>query len=208
MATYTIEELKQAVHNVAPNVSNAAIALAVAISLTENPTMEATKNSPPNRDGSIDRGPFQINSRAHPEVSDACAHSLPCAAAAAFKISRGFKDFHPWTTFTSGAYKRNWARAVKAVPGAASDATKGAGVLGTGVGPDVAPGAADAAAGAIGSALSVPGQFLKLIADPRTWLRLVEMVLGVALLLMGLRSFTGGAIDPVGLAARTAAKVA
>lgn len=70
-----------------------------------------------------------------------------------------------------------------------------------------AAGAVDAAAGAVSTAVSVPAKFLHLITDPRTWLRLVEIVLGVALLLMGLRSFTGGAIDPVGLAARTAAKV-
>lgn len=207
MAAYTIEELKGAVHNVAPNVSNAAIALAVAISLTENPSMDPTVNSPPNRDGSIDRGPFQINSKAHPEVSDACAHSLPCAAREAFRISSGFKNFHPWTTYTSGAYRKNWARAVKAVPGAASDSTQGAGVLGTGVGPDLAPGAADAAANAIGGALSIPGKFYDLITSPQTWIRLVEMVGGIALLLMGLKALTGGAVDPVGFAARTASMV-
>jgi hypothetical protein len=65
-----------------------------------------------------------------------------------------------------------------------------------------------AAAGAVGSALTVPAKFLGLITNPQTWLRLVEIVLGVALLLMGLKSFTGGAVDPVGLATKVAARTA
>ena len=64
------------------------------------------------------------------------------------------------------------------------------------------------AASALGDAAAIPGKFLGLITNPQTWLRLVEIVMGVALLLMGLRSFTGGAVDPVGLAARTARTVA
>jgi hypothetical protein len=58
------------------------------------------------------------------------------------------------------------------------------------------------------SALSVPEQFLNLIRNPQTWLRLVEMIVGAALLLMGLKTFSGGAVDPVGVVARGAAAVA
>jgi hypothetical protein len=50
--------------------------------------------------------------------------------------------------------------------------------------------------------------FLNLVTNPQTWLRLVEMIVGAALLLMGLKSFTGGAVDPVGVVARGAAAVA
>jgi hypothetical protein len=55
-------------------------------------------------------------------------------------------------------------------------------------------------------AAKVPGEFLNLIKNPQNWLRLIEMALGLALLLMGLKSFTGGAIDPVGAATRVAAR--
>jgi hypothetical protein len=40
--------------------------------------------------------------------------------------------------------------------------------------------------------------FLNLLTNPQTWLRLVEIVMGAALLLMGLKSFSGGAVDPLG----------
>lgn len=59
-----------------------------------------------NTDGSIDRGLFQINNRAHPEVSDSCAFNLQCAAQAAFKISNGGTDFSQWSTYTGGQYKQ------------------------------------------------------------------------------------------------------
>jgi hypothetical protein len=67
----------------------------------------------------------------------------------------------------------------------------------------IARGVQDAA-----GALSIPGKFYGLITNPRTWLRLAEMILGIALLLMGLKSFTGGAVDPVGLATKVAARAA
>jgi soluble lytic murein transglycosylase-like protein len=71
---------------------------------------------------------------------------------------------------------------------------------------DATVGAAKKAAGAIEDAAQVPGKFLNLLTNPQTWLRLVEILIGVALLLMGLKSFTGGAIDPVGVVAHGAAR--
>jgi hypothetical protein len=62
------------------------------------------------------------------------------------------------------------------------------------------------AVNAVKDVVDVPVKFFKLVTDPKTWLRLVEMMLGVALLLMGLKSFTGGAVDPVGAATRVAAR--
>jgi hypothetical protein len=51
-----------------------------------------------------------------------------------------------------------------------------------------------------GDVLSVPGKFLGLVTNAQTWLRLVEIIGGMALLLLGLRSLTGASNDPVQLA--------
>lgn len=50
-------------------------------------------------------GPFQINLKAHPDVTESCARDAWCAAKAAFSIyqSSGLKA---WTTFRTGAYRR------------------------------------------------------------------------------------------------------
>jgi hypothetical protein len=77
--------------------------VAAAIALAESGGNTDAKGT--NKDGSIDRGAWQINSRWHPEITDVCATDPTCSANAAFSISRGGKDFTPWTTYTSGAYK-------------------------------------------------------------------------------------------------------
>ncbi|HEX6461109.1 MAG TPA: hypothetical protein VF032_19490 [Thermoleophilaceae bacterium] len=47
---------------------------------------------------------------------------------------------------------------------------------------------------------------LATLLDPAFWLRVAEAVGGIALLLMGLKSLTGGTVDPVGAAGRVAAR--
>ncbi|GAC1349323.1 MAG: hypothetical protein NVSMB27_21370 [Ktedonobacteraceae bacterium] len=59
-----------------------------------------------NPGGSCDRGILQINSYWHPEVSDACAYDIACAFKEGYRISSQGTNFHPWTTFTNGAYKQ------------------------------------------------------------------------------------------------------
>ncbi len=59
-----------------------------------------------NPGGTCDRGILQINNYWHPEVTDQQAYDPTQAFQAAFRISNGGKDFTPWTTFTSGAYKQ------------------------------------------------------------------------------------------------------
>jgi hypothetical protein len=48
-----------------------------------------------NRNGTIDRGLFQFNNKAHPEVSDECAFSIPCSTKNALLVikSRGWKEW-------------------------------------------------------------------------------------------------------------------
>lgn len=55
--------------------------------------------------GSYDRGLWQINSAAHPEVTDACAFSPVCSTNSARSISNGWTDFSPWSSYKYGGYQ-------------------------------------------------------------------------------------------------------
>jgi hypothetical protein len=93
--------------------------LAVAVGLAEsggNPSARGP-NPPTPRcpTGSVDRGAWQLNNCYHPEVSDACADNLACAAAATYRISAAGSDWHQWTTYTSGAYQAQLATADQAL---------------------------------------------------------------------------------------------
>jgi len=59
-----------------------------------------------NTDGSIDRGILQINSRWHAEVTDSCAYDPLCSFQQGYRISNRGTSFTPWSTYTSGAYRR------------------------------------------------------------------------------------------------------
>lgn len=83
--------------------SGDALHTATAVALAESGGDPQAKHT--NSDGSIDRGLFQINSRWHGDVTDACAFNPTCAAAAAYKISGSGTNFSPWTTYTAGTYR-------------------------------------------------------------------------------------------------------
>lgn len=51
-------------------------------------------------------GPFQINLKAHPYVSEEDARNPSTAAKFAYILSGGGKNFRPWTTYTSGKYRK------------------------------------------------------------------------------------------------------
>lgn len=72
-----------------------------------------------NTDGSIDRGIWQINDKAHPDVSDATAYDPILSTKAALSISKGGTDYGPWSTFTNGAYEKHLEAARVALDGAA-----------------------------------------------------------------------------------------
>lgn len=70
-----------------------------------------------NDDGSVDRGLWQINDRAHPDVTDDEAYDPWLSTKAAFLISKGGTSFHPWAAFTNGAYQTHWEAAKVALDG-------------------------------------------------------------------------------------------
>lgn len=87
------------------------IVVAVSIAMAESSCdPKAVFHDP---DGSEDRGLWQINNRAWPGVSDACAFDAQCNADAAWKISAKGADWNPWSTFGNGAWK-NFVSAAKA----------------------------------------------------------------------------------------------
>lgn len=79
-----------------------ALDTAVAIAMAESGGNAQAVNV--NTNGSRDRGLWQINNQAWPNVSDACAFDPLCAAKAAYRISQDGTDFSPWVTYQTGAY--------------------------------------------------------------------------------------------------------
>jgi Lysozyme like domain len=67
------------------------------------------------RNGSIDRGMWQINGCYHPEVSISCAYDAQCSAWAAYRISRHGTNWNPWSAYKNGHYRRYLGQARAAV---------------------------------------------------------------------------------------------
>lgn len=155
---------------------------AIAIIQAESGGNSAARNV--NTDGSIDRGLWQINNKAHPEVSDACAFNPECSTLAALRISNQGKNFTPWTTFVSGAYQKFLQAGGSTVPAPNADS----GFLGTGIGsPSGLPNPLSSISD-ISSALSA---FFNFLTDIQTWIRIGKALGGAVLLIMGLRTLTG-----------------
>jgi Lysozyme like domain/Ricin-type beta-trefoil lectin domain len=87
--------------------------------------------------GSYDRGLWQINSKAWPKVTDACAFQPTCNANEAYAISAQGATFSPWAVYDGTGYTRYLAAAQTAVNGLESGALVSAafGVCATRSGP-------------------------------------------------------------------------
>jgi hypothetical protein len=103
--------------------------------------------------GSYDRGLWQINSKAWPKITDACAFQPTCNANAAYAISTQGATFSPWAVYDATGYTRYLGAAQTAVTGLDSGALVSAafGVCATRSG--LAAGAA-VVAGACGQSLA------------------------------------------------------
>jgi hypothetical protein len=62
---------------------------------------------------STDRGLFQINDKAHPNITASCADDPGCAAVAALKIAHNGKSFTAWSSYKSGSYRKFLSAAMK-----------------------------------------------------------------------------------------------
>ncbi len=189
---------------------------AVAVALAES-SGNAKALSPPNRDGSRDRGLWQINNKAHPEISDAQAFTPGSAAKAAYAISSGGKNWKPWSVYNNRSYVAFVPRAMSAVTLASAEVGNG----GTIEGPSLIDKAADAVGlggavdglGQVGNAVStiasittVAGEW---IGNPHNWVRVCEVLAGAMCVITGLYILgRSGVSGPLPAAARGGTKVA
>ena len=89
------------------------LATAVAIAIAESGLNPNATNV--NTDGSVDRGLWQINNAAHPDVSDGSAFDPVTAAQDMLSISDGGTNWNPWVTYQTGAYLQYLPEAQQAV---------------------------------------------------------------------------------------------
>jgi hypothetical protein len=102
MGNITMQQAIQNAQGAGFTGSSAQIIAAIAMAESSlDPSAQHTNN-----DGSIDRGILQINSRWHPEVTDACAYDTACSFQQSLRISSNGSNFSPWSTYTSGAYQQ------------------------------------------------------------------------------------------------------
>lgn len=179
MSTYTPAQIAAVVAHAGGSTSAKQQAVAVAIALAESGGKTDARNSFGNSHG-IDRGLWQINSFYHPEVSDAVADNPESAAREVFRISKGFRDWHEWSTYKSGAYLGQMGVATRFVGATQGDASRAA------ANPVVKIG--DGIAGAAGGALSgidALGGFFAALGERGTWVRILQVVGGAGLIVGG-----------------------
>ena len=104
MADYDYLDLMNAMRDAGFR-SGAGLVTGFAVSLGEN-TSRNLRAVGTNPDGSRDRGPWQINDRWHPEVSDACAFDLACSTGEAYRLSSQGSSWSAWSAYTNGRYKQ------------------------------------------------------------------------------------------------------
>lgn len=86
-----------------------AIVTATAVALGESEGYAAATHA--NADGSVDRGLWQINSRAWPMYTQSCVFDPACNARAMADISARGASWQPWLAYTNGRYQQFLPRA-------------------------------------------------------------------------------------------------
>lgn len=176
--------------------SGAALATAVAVALAESGGQVGIV-SKKNSDGTYDRGLWQIND-VHTQYDRTRLVTDPAYnAQAAAEVSSGWTNFHPWTTFNTGAYK---AHLGDATTGAASagGALPTAGHLGVGIGLPNPVDVVTTVGGALGDTINnVTTGWVKDLGNVmiEIFLVLVFTVAAFALIGMGIGRLSGR--DPV-----------
>ena len=154
----------------------------------------------PNPDGGENRGLFQIDTKTaagaglNPDWLFIPSYNVY----AAWVLSKHGTDWRAWATaygnpkdpstyLSKDAPFRTAGGSSVGVPNA--DSAGAFGVFGSGPSNPL---------DAISNPLDLVKSIWSTLSDPHTWIRVVEVLGGIALLLMGLKALTGGAVDPVG----------
>lgn len=192
---YTFDQLKDIwIRNGGnPTIANVAAAVALAES-GGNPL--ATGH---NTDGSVDRGLWQINS-IHGAKS---TYDIDANARSAVSISSNGTNWNPWTVFKSGAYRKY----LNGNPDLSNQMPSGAPPTG---GINLNP--FDAIVGPVKTIAEGFTNFIKAgqwVSDPHNVIRIVQVLSGVGLILIGIVILSRGLIEEtVGKVAKVATKVA
>lgn len=154
-----------------------------AISTAENSSRDPKAVSPPNADGSVDVGLFQVNLKAHPQYSKEEMQDADKNVAAAKSISNNWTNPNPWTTYKNGAWRNQVNRLDEPIKDTA---------------PQKADLPTDPITGALNSAASTAKdgwdilispvklliEFAKILFDPNTWFRVGKVIIGGILILI------------------------
>lgn len=148
----------------------------------------AYRDASQNRLGGNDRGWWQFNSKAHPDVSDIVAYDPIKSTAVAYDKSKGFTDWTPW--YQNGALRFDGKQAEQAVTNA-----KAAGAMDGMTDsfnwsdvPDIARDALDSVTPGWMDSLAA---ILSNVLDPDFWKRVGLVVLGALIIIAGLMLFFG-----------------
>jgi lysozyme-like protein len=159
--------------------SSASADIAAAVALAESGGMPGASNS--NTDGSVDRGLWQINS-VHGSQS---TFDVNANVKSAIAISNNGKNWNPWVTFKSGAYKKFMSPTTAANASGTPATTAGITIPGIGGGISVS-GLVESAVNQVLKMLGISGGLKDMFE------RFGLIILGFALVIMGIHLLSSG----------------
>lgn len=176
-----------------------ALTRAVAVALAESGGNSQAVNVNSDATRSRDRGLWQINSRWHPEVSDAQAFNPTDAARAAFRISSGGRDWSPWAAWPTAAGAQLGRARIAVAQVQQAGGVQNAdwtdlvdpfvdpfGIIPEGVGPDDLVSGASDIVGVLKQLTVLQLKAGAWMSDPHNWLRVAWMVGGAVGVLIAL----------------------
>lgn len=165
--------------------------IGAAIGLAESGGRDDAKHVNPGGRGT-DRGVMQINSVAHPDVSDKCAYDFVCNITKAGEISHGGTNWAAWKTYSNGRYKGYLGRVQReATKDKVGKAAKD--IFVNQINPNdpfgdplkAVTGAVDGVVGGVKDAANATADFFNWITDPSSWLRIGKGTLGLTFIVAG-----------------------
>jgi len=177
------------------------LVIAVSVALAESSgNANATSHNP---DGGTNTGLWQIDTKAHPQWTEAQLKNAITNAHAAFSVSSSGTNWSAWQTFTQGTYQKFVPQAEKGIAKAI--------LVGDNHGNWFQQIARDA--GSLVSNVPNPlhgieavGNFFNKLGEASTWIRVGEFAIGGLLLAVALNALVKGTtgISPVKTAAKAA----